>query len=78
MPVFKKGDKQLLKGYLPVSLLPITGKIFERFIYYQIFEFFIRNGLFSQNQSRFKPGGSWINQLLAIIPVIYKSFDALS
>ena len=33
VPVFKKGDKQLLKDYHPISLLSITGKIFERLLY---------------------------------------------
>ena len=28
VPVFQKGDKQLLKNYLPISLLPIIVKIF--------------------------------------------------
>ena len=35
-------------------------------LYNQMFEFFIRNDLISQNQSGFKPGDSCINQLLAI------------
>ena len=64
--VFKKGDKQLLKNYRPISLLPITGKNFERLLYNQMFEFFIRNDLISQNPPGFKPGDSCINQLLAI------------
>ena len=50
VPVFKKGYKQLLKSYHPISLLPIIGKIFERLLYNQIFEFLIRNYLISQNQ----------------------------
>ena len=76
VPVFKKGDKQLLKSYRPISLLPIIGKIFERLLYNQMFEFFIGNDLISQNQSGFIPGDSCINQLLAITHEIYKSFDA--
>ena len=76
VPVFKKGDKQLVKNYRPISLLPITGKIFGRLLYNQMFEFFIRNDLISQNQSGFKSGDSCINQLLAITHEIYKSFDA--
>ena len=75
-PVFKKGDKQFVKNYRPISLLPITGKIFERLLYTQMFEFFIRNDLISQNQSGFKPGDSGINQLLAITHEIYKYFDS--
>ena len=76
VPVFKKVDKQLVKNYGPISLLPITGKIFERLLYNQMFEFVIRNDLISQKQSGFKPGDFFINQLLAITHEIYKSFDA--
>ena len=32
VPVFKKGDKQCVKNYHPISLLPICIKIFERII----------------------------------------------
>ena len=28
-PIHKKGDKQIVINYCPVSLLPICGKIFE-------------------------------------------------
>ena len=61
VPVHKKGDKQILKNYRPVSLLPICGKIFERLIYNNLFEYFIENDLISQNQSGFKSGDSCIN-----------------
>ena len=75
VPVNNKGNKKTLKNYLPVSLLPICGKIFERLIYNSLSEFFISNKLISSNQSGFKPGDFCINQLLSIIHEIYKSFD---
>ena len=75
VPVFKKSDKQLVKKYHPISLLSITGKSFDRLLYNQMFELFIRYDFISQNQSGFKPGDSCINQLLAITHEIYKSFD---
>ena len=54
VPVHKKGDKQILKNYRPVSLLPICQKIFERLAYNNLFEYFIEKDLISQNQSGFK------------------------
>ena len=33
VPAHKKSAKQILKNYRSVSLLPIYGKIFERFLY---------------------------------------------
>ena len=33
VPIFKKGDKQNIKNYHPVPLLPIFNKIFKRIIY---------------------------------------------
>ena len=75
VPAHKKGDKQILKNYRPISLLPIAGKIFERLLYDRMFEFFIANNLISKNQSGFRPGDSCINQLLSITHEIYQSFD---
>ena len=40
-----------------------------------MFTFFTENNLISPNQSGFRPGDSFINQLLAITHEIYKSFD---
>ena len=74
VPVHKKGDKQILKNYRPISLLPIAGKIFERLLYDRMFEFFIENNLISNNQSGFRPDDSCINQLLSITYEIYQSF----
>ena len=75
VPMHKKGDKQTLKNYRTVSLLPICSEIFGRLIYNEMFGFFLDKGLISANQSGFKPGNSRINQLLSITLNIYKSFD---
>ena len=39
------------------------------------FTFFTDNNLISPNQSGFRPGGSCVNQLIAITREIYRSFD---
>ena len=75
VPIQKKGDKQPLENYSPVSLLPICGKILKRLMFNEMFNFFIENKLISSNQSVFKPGDSCINQLLSITHEIYESSD---
>ena len=71
----KRDDKQNAKNYGPVSLLPIFGKIFERLIYIRMYSFFIENDLISPNEPSFKPGYSFINQLLSIMHDIHQPFD---
>ena len=68
-------ENQKLENHRQVSLLPICGKILERFMCNEMFNFFIENKLISSNQSGFKPGDSCINQLLSITQEIYESFD---
>ena len=77
VPVHKKNDKQCLNNYRPISLLPICSKIFERLIFNEMFEFFIENNLISQHQSGFKPGDSYINQLLSITHEIQELHSSL-
>ena len=75
VPVFKKDDKQILKNYCLISLLPVCGKIFEKLVFNEMFTFFIENDLISPNLSGFRLGDSCINQILSITHDIYKSFD---
>ena len=75
VPVYKKGDKQVVENYRPVSLLPIFGKILERLIFNSLFEFLHENNLLNENQSGFRPSDSCEYQLLSIVHDIYASFD---
>ena len=75
VPVHKKNNKQLVKNYLPTSLLPICGKTFDCILYISLFNFLDQNYLISSAQSGFKSGDSCINQLLSITHEIYHSMD---
>ena len=72
VPVHEKGNKQSLKNYRPISLLPICSKIFERFIYNKMFTFFIQNSLISPNHSEFRLEDSCVNQLLTTTDEVYE------
>ena len=39
--IHKKDNKQCLKDYRPISLLPICGKILEKLIFNEMFKCFI-------------------------------------
>ena len=43
IPIFKKGDKQLIKNYRSISLHPICGKIFEKIIFNNLYSYFNAN-----------------------------------
>ena len=76
IPVHKKGDKQLITNYRPVSLLPICGKVFEKIIFNSLFVYLNNNNLLNSNQPGDRPGDSCVNQLISIAHDIYKAFDA--
>ena len=75
IPIFKKGDKQLIKNYRPISLLPICGKIFEKIIFNNLYNYLNTNNLITKNQSGFPPSDSTTNQLLYLVNEIHKAFD---
>ena len=75
IPIFKKGDKQLIKNYRPISLLPICGKIFEKIIFNNVYNYLNTNNLITKNQSGLRPGDSTTNQLLYLVNEIHKAFD---
>ena len=74
-PVFKKGDKQLIKNYRPISLLPICSKIFEKIIFKNLYSYLNANNILTENQSGFRPGDSTTNQLLYLVNEIHLAFE---
>ena len=75
VPVHKKGDKQLIKNYRPVSLLPICGKLLEKLTFNSIFIFIDTRNMLSVRQSGFCPGDSCVHQLISIVHDIYNDFN---
>ena len=75
-PVFKKGDKQLIKNYRPISFLPICGKILEKIIFNNLYTYLHTNNLITKNQLGFRPGDSTTNRLLYLVDEIHQAFDS--
>ena len=74
-PIHKKGDKNNIKNYRPISVLPVCGKLFERVIFDNLYTFLENNNILNVNQSGFRIGDSSINQLISITHDIFRSFD---
>ena len=75
-PIFKKGGKQLIKNYRPISLLPICVKFLEKLIFNKLYSYLQLNDLITQNKSGFRSGDSTTNQLLYLVDEIYQAFDS--
>jgi len=65
--VFKKGKKDLVENYRPISLTCITCKLMESIIRDQMMDYFLSNKLFNKYQYGFIKGRSVVLQLLNII-----------
>src|SRR6202000_519896 len=65
-PVFKKGRKDSLDNYRPISLTCISCKIMESIVRNKLVEYFSLNNLFSNKQYGFIKGRSTALQLLKI------------
>ena len=71
----KNKNKQELKNYRPISLLPVSGKTLERLLCDSMFKFFTENSLILEIQSGSKPGESCTTQLLSLTHQIHRFFN---
>ena len=58
LPLYKKGDKSALSNYRPVSFLGGVGKLLERIVFKNIYNFLHENNLLYRLQSGFLPNHS--------------------
>ena len=54
VPIYKKGDTQLLSNYRPVSLTSITCKVMEHILHTNIMEHFDKNNILCDEQHGFR------------------------
>ena len=55
IPIFKKGDKSQPSNYRPVALLSCIGKLQERIVFKNLYNFLLDNNLLYKYQSGFLP-----------------------
>ena len=75
IPIFKKGDKSQPSNYRPVALLSCIGKLQERIVFKNMYNFLLDNNLLYKYQSGFLPHHSTVFQLIDIFHNIRQAFD---
>ena len=66
----------MIKNYIPISLLPLSGKIFEKIIFNNLYKHLTTHHPITKNQSGFQPGDSATNQLIDLVDEIHQAFDS--
>ena len=75
LPLFKKGDRQVISNYRPVSLLPSISKICEKIVFIRLYNYLNESGYFYHQQSGFRPGNSTVMQLIHIVDKIANALE---
>ncbi len=74
-PLYKEGDASDPSNYRPISILPCLGKVCERIIHTQLYQYFVENNLLTENQSGFRKGHSTGTCLVDFLGNIYSNID---
>ena len=70
-PIFKKGDRQIISNYRPISVLPILGKIFENIIHARLSKFLSENSVITHLQFGFSKNVSIFDVIINLPELIY-------
>ena len=78
IPIYKKGQKDDVSNYRPISLLTLISKIFERIIYIRTVNFFKKSDIFSNFQFGFRENHSTTHALLSFVEKVTHALDTFS
>lgn len=74
-PLHKKDNRQQVKNYRPISLLSCVGKVFERCVFKEVFNFLHTNKLFTKFQSAYMPNSATTDQLIELYHIILEALE---
>nr|CAH7715951.1 unnamed protein product [Callosobruchus chinensis] len=76
IPVFKKGDKDIMSNYRPIALSPVLSKIFEYCFVERLMHFFDIHNLLSKNQFGFRPNHRTSDAIYAFIENVVNHMES--
>ena len=74
-PIYKSKETNLIKNYMPISLLSCLSKLFERCVLKYFQNYLINNNIISFDQSAFTAGDGTVNQLVNIHDDVCRALD---
>ena len=74
-PIFKEDDKNEIKNYRPISILPVVSKIFEKSATTQLINYLEKYTLLSPFQHAYRKYHSTVTCLFELLNLIYEKLD---
>lgn len=74
-PVYKKGERNCVANYRPVTVLSVFSKVLERLLYARMVEFADKYKLISDCQHGFRAGRSTESAAAGLVDFVYKRMD---
>ena len=75
VPIFKKGARNVLNNYRPISILSVFSKLLEKLVYNRLLSFITKNNILYQRQFGFRQGFSTYMALLEFTNKISQAFE---
>ena len=75
VPIFKAGDKHLVRNHCPISLLPCLSKVLEKVIKNRFINFFEKHEIFHDFQYGFREKRDVMHALLYVIIPVYDAIE---
>jgi hypothetical protein len=74
-PIYKKGNREDIENYRPISLLPVFSKIIERVINVRLTNFITNNDILVEARNGFRKGKSMETAIQAFLENIYVTLE---
>ena len=75
VPLFKKGDPYVIDNYRPISLLPSLSKVFEKIVFKELYDYFLKKKLLYNSQYGFRTDHSTEQASLEFVDKISMDMD---
>ncbi|RVE47697.1 hypothetical protein evm_007686 [Chilo suppressalis] len=74
-PLFKKGNRLLMNNYRPIALNPVMSKIYEKYIYKEMYTYLERKNIFCQEQNGFRQNKNINKALFEFLNNVISNMD---